>query len=82
MCNLFLLFNFISIVFRFNNEDRDVAALFEDEMEEGSGEYNVTMTAQISKNDMKDELSVSCLMRIPNSDYTKKITVTYDESMN
>ena len=51
-------------------------------MEEGSGEYNVSMTAQISKNDMKDKSSVSCHMRIPNSDYTKKITVTYDESMN
>ena len=55
-------------------------------MEEGSGNeistFDVTMTAQIAKNEMKDESSVSCHMRIPNSDYTKKISVTYDERMN
>lgn len=82
MCNLFLLFYFInSIVFRFDNEDRDVTALTEAKMEEGSGEisrYDVTMTAQIAVAEMKDESPVSCHMRIPNSDYSKEKTITYD----
>lgn len=78
MCNLFLLLIFInSLVFRF--EDRDVDGIIEPQKEDSSAEsYDVTMTAQIAKIDMKDESPVSCYMKIPNSDYTKEISVTYD----
>lgn len=50
-------------------------------MVEGSGEisrFDVTMTAQIARTDMEDESPVSCHIRIPNSDYTKEKTITYD----
>lgn len=72
---LFVLFYYF-YCFRFDNEDRDVAPSTEAKMEDGS--YDVTMTAQIAKTDMKDESPVSCHMRIPNTDYSKEKTITYD----
>ncbi|CAO1411207.1 unnamed protein product [Diamesa serratosioi] len=62
--------------FKFDSSDRDVQASVKAKLDEEV--YDVSMTAQIAKSDLNDDSSVSCHMRIPNTDYTKEKTITYD----
>lgn len=40
--------------------------------------YDVIVTAKLKKSEIKDESPVACELSIPNSDYTKRETITYD----
>lgn len=40
--------------------------------------FNVTITAQISKNDISDDSPVTCWIKINETDYEKKETIVYD----
>lgn len=40
--------------------------------------WDVTVTAKLRKSEIRDESPVSCVVKIPNSDYVKEETITYD----
>ena len=64
---------------RFNNAP-DFKA--ENENTASGSAYNITLTAEISKDDIEDESEVTCLVKIPNTEYETKDTVTYDGMKN
>lgn len=65
-----------SIWIRFDSEEKDVPTDVETKL--GDESYNVTVSAILLKNKIQDESPVSCLVKIPNSEYEKKETITYD----
>lgn len=44
--------------------------------------FNVTISAQINKSDIEDDSELSCLVRIPNTEYERRESVTYDGMIN
>lgn len=42
------------------------------------GLYDVEISAQLKRGDIEDESSVACLVNIPDADYSKKESITYD----
>jgi hypothetical protein len=40
--------------------------------------HNVTVVATINKSDIDDDAEVACVVRLPEIDYERKTTVTYD----
>lgn len=48
----------------------------------GTSTHNVTLTAEISKDDVYDESDVTCLVQIPNTEYETHDKVTYDGMNN
>jgi hypothetical protein len=61
---------------RFDNEERDFLVETEEQVNEGV--TDVTITTNVLRSEIKDESPVTCEVSIPNSDYTKKETITYD----
>lgn len=69
-----------SICYRFNNEKRDVATNIHtrrhgDDTE--NKQYDATISATFPKNQIQDKTSITCLVKIENSDYEKTETVTF-----
>lgn len=64
------------IFLRFDNEEKDVEIDVEKNLEDEV--WDVTVTAKLKKTEIKDESPVSCVVKIPNSDYVKQETITYD----
>lgn len=61
---------------RFENEERDVETVVENNLQDEV--YDVILTAKLKKSEIKDESPVTCVVTIPNADYTKRETITYD----
>jgi hypothetical protein len=66
---------------RFDNEERKEFH-FETDTKLEEELYDITVSTQILKSELKDESPVSCLVSIPNSDYSKRETITYDGMKN
>lgn len=70
-------FKYFQISFsRFGNEEKDFQ--FETESKLNGEVYDVQLSGQIKKSDIADESTVTCLVAIPDSDYAKRETITYD----
>lgn len=44
----------------------------------GENLFNVTLTARINKSEIEDESEVACVVKIPDTEYEKKESITYD----
>jgi len=78
ICAVHNIYPLPEIKLLFDNEERDVQTEVEKNLEEEV--WDVTVTAKLKKSEIKDESPVSCVVKIPNSDYVKEQTITYDES--
>lgn len=72
-----LLFLYYAQLKRFDNEERQEFVI-ETESKEHDGVTDVTISTNVMRNDIRDESPVSCEVSIPQSNYTKKETKTYD----
>lgn len=61
---------------RFDNEERDFHTETETNLE--NEVYDVMVTARMKKSEIRDESPVTCVVSIPNTDYMKRETITYD----
>jgi hypothetical protein len=62
--------------YRFDDEEKNLST--DVDCKNVTSLYNVTITAQVSKNDIRDESKVTCLMKINDTDYERKETIIYD----
>lgn len=65
---------------RFDNVEKPL--LLNNETKSGENSYNVTLSAQINKSDIEDDSELSCLVRIPNTEYERREAITYDGMIN
>lgn len=61
---------------RFDSEEREIH--YETESTSKDEVYDVSLTATVKRSDVKDESPVTCEVKIPNTDYVKRQTITYD----
>lgn len=80
MLNLHLNYSFQHVPCRFANGPSNFEAKVE--TMNGTSTHNVTLTAEISKDDVYDESDVTCLVQIPNTEYETHDKVTYDGMNN
>lgn len=65
-----------SLFRRFDNEERDFTTEVSNKTD--GDVYDVIVKTQMKKSEIQDESPVTCVVKIPNSDYIKRETITYD----
>jgi hypothetical protein len=67
----------LNYFFRFNDKEQENVTVTNNKVED-ENLYDVEAKLNVKKSDIEDESEVTCLVNIPNSDYTKRETITYD----
>ncbi|CAG9803828.1 unnamed protein product [Chironomus riparius] len=76
-CSVFNIYPFPEVKFLFDDEEKNLST--DVDYRNVTSLYNVTITAQVSKNDIRDESLVTCLMKINDTDYERKESIIYDD---
>lgn len=64
------------LCYRFDDEEKNLST--DVDYRNATSLFNVTITTQVSKNDIRDESPVTCWMKINDTDYEIKETTIYD----
>ena len=62
---------------RINNENVDLATEFVP-VAHAENIFDVVLTSVLKKDDIKDDASIACSVKIPNTDYSNAKTIVYD----
>lgn len=79
-CAINQIFPLPEVTFLIGNEAKNFSSPPEFHVATTDVYHNLTVSAQISKDDIEDDAEVSCVVRIPEIDYERKTTITYDEN--
>lgn len=77
-CTIYNIYPLPDVKFLFNEEEKSISVDVDTNL--SNNLYNVTLTTQLSKNDIQDESEVTCWMKIMDTEYERRKTIIYDEN--
>ena len=63
---------------RFDNEAKKLDKMLDSKPNDEDKLYDVHVSTTVPKSDIKDDTEISCILKVPGTDYLKKREVTYD----